>query len=111
MLVLALLTGLIQARAGLRTWLALCVAPWYLVWKAVGPAAGAGERPAPRRLLRADRAQLTCPELGAAALLAATAVCVAIIVAGDFGGGGGGVVCDLSATISNVCVAAVAEAE
>lgn len=35
MLVLALLTGLIQARAGVRTWLALCVAPWYLVWKAV----------------------------------------------------------------------------
>ena len=34
-LALALLTGLIQARAGLRTWLALCAAPWYLVWKAV----------------------------------------------------------------------------
>jgi cellulose synthase/poly-beta-1,6-N-acetylglucosamine synthase-like glycosyltransferase len=32
---LAVLTGLIQARAGLRTWLALCAAPWYLVWKAV----------------------------------------------------------------------------
>ncbi len=35
LLVLALLTGLIQARAGLRTWLALCIAPWYLAWKAV----------------------------------------------------------------------------
>jgi cellulose synthase/poly-beta-1,6-N-acetylglucosamine synthase-like glycosyltransferase len=34
LLVLALLTGLIQARATRRTWLALCVAPWYLVWKA-----------------------------------------------------------------------------
>jgi cellulose synthase/poly-beta-1,6-N-acetylglucosamine synthase-like glycosyltransferase len=32
-LVLSLLTGLIQARAGLRTWLSLCAAPWYLVWK------------------------------------------------------------------------------
>ena len=28
-------TGLIQARAGARTWLALLVAPWYLVWKAI----------------------------------------------------------------------------
>ena len=35
LLVLALATGLIQARAGLRTWLALLAAPWYLVWKAV----------------------------------------------------------------------------
>jgi hypothetical protein len=35
LLVLALVTGLIQARAGLRTWLALLVAPWYLVWKTV----------------------------------------------------------------------------
>jgi cellulose synthase/poly-beta-1,6-N-acetylglucosamine synthase-like glycosyltransferase len=35
LLVLALVTGLIQARAGLRTWLALCAAPWYLVWKSV----------------------------------------------------------------------------
>lgn len=35
LLVLALLTGLVQARAGLRTWLALLVAPWYLVWKTV----------------------------------------------------------------------------
>jgi cellulose synthase/poly-beta-1,6-N-acetylglucosamine synthase-like glycosyltransferase len=26
-------TGLIQARAGLRTWLALFAAPWYLLWK------------------------------------------------------------------------------
>jgi cellulose synthase/poly-beta-1,6-N-acetylglucosamine synthase-like glycosyltransferase len=34
LLVAALVTGLIQAAAGLRTWLALCVAPWYLVWKA-----------------------------------------------------------------------------
>jgi cellulose synthase/poly-beta-1,6-N-acetylglucosamine synthase-like glycosyltransferase len=33
LLVLALMTGLIQARAGLRTWLALLAAPWYLVWK------------------------------------------------------------------------------
>jgi 1,2-diacylglycerol 3-beta-glucosyltransferase len=30
-----IVTGLIQARAGVRTWLALLVAPWYLVWKAV----------------------------------------------------------------------------
>jgi cellulose synthase/poly-beta-1,6-N-acetylglucosamine synthase-like glycosyltransferase len=35
LLVLALVTGLIQARARPRTWLALCAAPWYLVWKAV----------------------------------------------------------------------------
>jgi 1,2-diacylglycerol 3-beta-glucosyltransferase len=35
MLAGALLTGLIQARVGLRTWLALCAAPWYLGWKAV----------------------------------------------------------------------------
>lgn len=34
-LVLAVGTGLIQARVGLRTWLVLCIAPWYLVWKAV----------------------------------------------------------------------------
>jgi cellulose synthase/poly-beta-1,6-N-acetylglucosamine synthase-like glycosyltransferase len=34
-LALVLLTGLIQARAGLRTWLALLAAPWYLAWKAV----------------------------------------------------------------------------
>ncbi len=34
-LLLALVTALIQARAGLRTWLALCVAPWYIGWKAV----------------------------------------------------------------------------
>jgi cellulose synthase/poly-beta-1,6-N-acetylglucosamine synthase-like glycosyltransferase len=32
-LVLALITGLLQARAGLRTWLSLLAAPWYLVWK------------------------------------------------------------------------------
>jgi 1,2-diacylglycerol 3-beta-glucosyltransferase len=30
-----IVTGLIQARAGARTWLALLVAPWYLAWKAV----------------------------------------------------------------------------
>ena len=35
LLCLALATGLIQARAGLRTWFALCAAPWYLLWKAV----------------------------------------------------------------------------
>jgi len=37
LLVLAavLVTGLIQAEAGARTWLALLVAPWYLAWKAV----------------------------------------------------------------------------
>jgi cellulose synthase/poly-beta-1,6-N-acetylglucosamine synthase-like glycosyltransferase len=35
LLVIALVTGLIQARAGLRTWLALLAAPWYLVWKAI----------------------------------------------------------------------------
>lgn len=35
LLVLALVTGLVQARATARTWLALCVAPWYLAWKAV----------------------------------------------------------------------------
>lgn len=34
-LVATLLTGLIQARVGLRTWLALLAAPWYLGWKAV----------------------------------------------------------------------------
>jgi cellulose synthase/poly-beta-1,6-N-acetylglucosamine synthase-like glycosyltransferase len=34
-LVIALVTGLIQARAGLRTWLALGTAPWYLAWKVV----------------------------------------------------------------------------
>ena len=34
-LALVVATGLIQARAGLRTWLALLAAPWYLVWKAV----------------------------------------------------------------------------
>jgi hypothetical protein len=30
-----LVTGLLQARAGLRTWLSLLAAPWYLGWKAV----------------------------------------------------------------------------
>jgi cellulose synthase/poly-beta-1,6-N-acetylglucosamine synthase-like glycosyltransferase len=34
-LALTLVTGLVQARAGLRTWLALLAAPWYLAWKAV----------------------------------------------------------------------------
>ena len=34
-LAVVLVTGLIQARAGLRTWLSLVVAPWYLVWKTV----------------------------------------------------------------------------
>lgn len=34
-LALALVTGLIQARAGLRTWMALFAAPWYVGWKAV----------------------------------------------------------------------------
>jgi cellulose synthase/poly-beta-1,6-N-acetylglucosamine synthase-like glycosyltransferase len=32
---LTLITGLVQARAGLRTWLSLLAAPWYLGWKAV----------------------------------------------------------------------------
>jgi cellulose synthase/poly-beta-1,6-N-acetylglucosamine synthase-like glycosyltransferase len=32
---LTLVTGLVQARAGLRTWLALAAAPWYVAWKAV----------------------------------------------------------------------------
>jgi hypothetical protein len=31
----ALATGLVQGRAGIRTWLALLAAPWYLAWKAV----------------------------------------------------------------------------
>ena len=35
LLVLTLVTGLIQARAGLRTWLALAAAPWYVIWKVV----------------------------------------------------------------------------
>jgi cellulose synthase/poly-beta-1,6-N-acetylglucosamine synthase-like glycosyltransferase len=34
-LTLVILTGLVQARAGVRTWLALLVAPWYLAWKTV----------------------------------------------------------------------------
>jgi hypothetical protein len=34
-LALVILIGLIQARAGLRTWLALLVAPWYVAWKAI----------------------------------------------------------------------------
>ena len=34
-LALVIATGLIQARAGMRTWLALLAAPWYIAWKAV----------------------------------------------------------------------------
>jgi cellulose synthase/poly-beta-1,6-N-acetylglucosamine synthase-like glycosyltransferase len=34
-LVLAIVIGLVQARAGVRTWLALLAAPWYIAWKAV----------------------------------------------------------------------------
>jgi cellulose synthase/poly-beta-1,6-N-acetylglucosamine synthase-like glycosyltransferase len=34
-LALVIVTGLVQARAGLRTWLALLAAPWYLAWKTV----------------------------------------------------------------------------
>jgi len=34
-LAFALATGLVQARAGVRTWVALVAAPWYLVWKAM----------------------------------------------------------------------------
>jgi hypothetical protein len=34
-LALAVVIGLVQARAGLRTWLALLAAPWYLGWKTV----------------------------------------------------------------------------
>jgi cellulose synthase/poly-beta-1,6-N-acetylglucosamine synthase-like glycosyltransferase len=34
-LALALVTGLVQARSGPRTWLALLAAPWYVGWKAV----------------------------------------------------------------------------
>ncbi|MCA1569555.1 MAG: glycosyltransferase, partial [Chloroflexi bacterium] len=33
-LALTLVTGLVQARVGLRTWLALLAAPWYVAWKA-----------------------------------------------------------------------------
>jgi 1,2-diacylglycerol 3-beta-glucosyltransferase len=33
-LAFALVTGLVQAKAGPRTWLALLAAPWYLAWKA-----------------------------------------------------------------------------
>lgn len=32
---LTLVTGLVQARAGWRTWLALAAAPWYIAWKTV----------------------------------------------------------------------------
>jgi hypothetical protein len=34
-LAFAIVTGLIQGRAGPRTWLALLAAPWYLTWKAI----------------------------------------------------------------------------
>ena len=34
-LALVVVTGLVQARAGVRTWLALLAAPWYLAWKTV----------------------------------------------------------------------------
>jgi cellulose synthase/poly-beta-1,6-N-acetylglucosamine synthase-like glycosyltransferase len=34
-LALVILIGLTQARAGVRTWVALLLAPWYLGWKAV----------------------------------------------------------------------------
>jgi cellulose synthase/poly-beta-1,6-N-acetylglucosamine synthase-like glycosyltransferase len=34
-LALTIVTGLVQARAGVRTWLALVAAPWYVVFKAV----------------------------------------------------------------------------
>jgi cellulose synthase/poly-beta-1,6-N-acetylglucosamine synthase-like glycosyltransferase len=34
-LALAVVIGLVQARAGLRTWLALLAAPWFLAWKTV----------------------------------------------------------------------------
>lgn len=34
-LALALVIGLLQAGVGVRTWLALLAAPWYLLWKAV----------------------------------------------------------------------------
>jgi hypothetical protein len=34
-LALAVVIGLVQTRAGLRTWLALLAAPWYLAWKTV----------------------------------------------------------------------------
>ena len=33
LLIVALVTGLIQSRAGVRTWLSLVIAPWYLLWK------------------------------------------------------------------------------
>lgn len=35
LLAITIATGLIQARAGLRTWLALLAAPWYIGWKAI----------------------------------------------------------------------------
>jgi len=34
-LLLVIVTGLVQARSRLRTWLALLTAPWYLAWKAI----------------------------------------------------------------------------
>ena len=35
LLAVALVTGLLQARASLRTWLALAAAPWYVGWKMI----------------------------------------------------------------------------
>ncbi len=34
-LAIVIVIGLIQARAGIRTWLALLAAPWYLAWKTI----------------------------------------------------------------------------
>jgi hypothetical protein len=34
-LTLVIVTGLVQARAGIRTWLSLLAAPWYVAWKAM----------------------------------------------------------------------------
>ena len=53
---LVILTGLIQARAGLRTWLALLVGPVVPRMEGGHPAARARQRPPARRLLPADRA-------------------------------------------------------
>jgi hypothetical protein len=46
---MALATGLVQARAGVRTWLALLAAPWYVVFKAAVQLRAIGS------LLRRDR--------------------------------------------------------
>ena len=58
-LALTLVTGLIQARAGLRTWLALLVAPWYVALQGRRAAARDRQPAAPQPLLRADRPRLT----------------------------------------------------